>query len=228
VPEQALADSQEQLVKAVCARAAQRPWRLGLKNSGCDEVAPYPSSTMHDLLNELGQSGPKCRSIGMDCLGDNADASYFFAPARPMDGGVVYAVIGTLATQTGNGKYVGLSVNDASRLKGVVNVPDTDPAAPGTDLTGSADRYATVRHRHKFFIHYFSRDCRGLRGLTGGTCTTVTTAMVPTAGDASAPGDPLLHGKVNFALRAYVKPGTDRGPDPALLLKGRVLTFTRR
>jgi len=227
-PERGLAGSQQQLVKAICARAARGPWKLGVKNSGCDEVAPYPSSTMHDLLNELGQSGPECRSIGMDCLGDNQDASYFFAPARPLDGGQVYAVLGTLATATGNGTYVGLSVNDASKLKGVLNVPDTDADAPRADLTGSAAAYVKVKNRDKFFIHYFSRDCRGLRGLTGGACTTITEDMVPEAGDDRAPGDPRLHGKVNFALRAYVKPGTERGPDPELQLRGRLLTFVRR
>ncbi len=228
VPEQGLAASQQQLVKAICARAARGPWKLDLRNSGCDEAAPYPSSRMHDLLNELGQSGPECRSIGMDCLGDNQDASYFFAPARPLDGRQVYAVLGTLATATGNGTYVGLSVNDAARLKGVLNVPDTDADAPRTDLTGSADAYVKVKNRGKFFIHYFSRDCRGLRGLTGGACTTITEEMVARAGDDSAQGDPRLHGKVNFALRTYVKPGTERGPDPELQLKGRVLTFVRR
>lgn len=228
VPEQGLAGSQQQLVKAICARATRGPLKIDARNSGCDEVAPYPSSTMHDLLNELGQSGPECRSIGMNCLGDNRDASYFFAPARPLDGKQVYAVVGTLATETGNGTYVGLSVNDAARLKGVLNVPDTAADAPRSDLTGSADSYVRVKNRHKFFIHYFSRDCRGLRGLTGGACTAITTDMVAKAGDDSAQGDPSLHGKVNFALRAYVKQGSARGPDPLLQLKGRVLTFVRR
>lgn len=221
VPEQWLAGSQQQLVKAVCARAARGPWKLDTRNSGCAEAAPYSESTMHDLLNELGQSGPECRSIGMDCLGDNQDASYFFAPARPLDQGQVYAVIGTLATETGNGTYVGLSVNDASRLKGVLNVPDTD-------LAGSANGYKKVANRDKLFVHYFSRDCRGLRGLTGAACTTITEDMVAKAGDDSAQGDPKSHGQINFALRTYVKPGSERGPDPKLQLKGRVLTFVRR
>jgi hypothetical protein len=228
VPEQWLAGSQQQLVKAVCARAGRGPWKFDTKNSGCREKAPYPNSTMHDLLNELGQSGPECRSIGMDCLGDNQDASYFFAPARPLDQGQVYALVGTLATETGNGTYVGLSVNDASRLKGVFNVPDTDKEAPWADLTGSADRYTSVKNRDKLFVHYFSRNCRGLRGLTGGACTTITEDMVARAGDDSAQGDPRAHGQVNFALRTYVKPGSERGPDPKLQLKGRVLTFVRR
>jgi hypothetical protein len=228
VSEQGLAASQDQLVKAVCDRAARGPWMLDVTNSGCDEVAPYPSSAMVDILNELGQSGPECRATGMDCLGDNQDASFFIAPARPLDGGQVYAVLGTLATETGNGTYVGLSVNDASMLKGVVNVPDTDPDAPLADLTGSADAYVKVANRDKFFIHYFSRECGDLRGLTGGACTTITEDMVAKAGDDGAQGDPRLHGKINFAVRAYVKPGTERGPDPELQLKGRVLTFVRR
>lgn len=78
------------------------------------------------------------------------------------------------------------------------------------------------------FIHYFSRDCRGLADLTGGACSSITEDRVARAGDDSAQGDPRLHGKINVALRAYVKPGTERGPDPTLQLKGRVLTFVRR
>ena len=74
---------------------------------------------MVDLLMDLGQFGPACREIGMNCLGDSQDASYFLFKPKPLDTGKIYAVVGTLATETGNGTYVGLSVNDASLLKGV-------------------------------------------------------------------------------------------------------------
>jgi len=77
---------------------------------------------MAELLKELGQFGPDCRQIGMNCLGDNQDASYFLFAPKPLDTGKVYAVVGTLATETGNGTYVGVSVNDASLLKGVLNL----------------------------------------------------------------------------------------------------------
>ena len=40
---------------------------------------------MIDILNELGQFGPACRSIGMNCLGDNQDASYFLFTPKPLD-----------------------------------------------------------------------------------------------------------------------------------------------
>lgn len=44
-------------------------------------------------------------------------------------------------------------------------------------------------------------------------------------GDTTAPGQADLLGKFSAAVRAYVKPGTARGPDPALQLRPRTLTF---
>lgn len=226
-PELPLAAGMSALVAQVCAAASSAPWGLDTTLSGCTEAPPYPTTRMIDLLNDLGQFGPQCRSIGMNCLGDGQDASYFLAKSRALDSGQVYAVVGTLATQTGNATYVGLSVNDVSMLKGVANIPDTDPKNLDGDLTRSAEVFeGTGQDFDPYFVHFFTRDCSAIEGLAGGACTSITEDMVPRAGDESAPGDPDLVGKFSAAVRAYVKPGTARGPDPSLQLRPRILTFT--
>ena len=156
----------------------------------------------------------------MNCLGDNQDASYFLFPPKPLDTGKVYAVVGTLATETGNGTYVGLSVNDASLLKGVVNVSDLK-------LKGSANGYTGVANRDKFFVQFLTRDCAAIAGITGGACTTITPDLVPLSSNASAPGDPTLHGHFSAAVRAYVVIGSTRGADSTKQLSPRVLTFSK-
>jgi len=209
VDESFLSDDLKALVSAIAARAPSQGLALNT-----DEP-------MVDLLMDLGQFGPACRKIGMNCLGDNQDASYFLFKPKPLDTGKIYAVVGPLATETGNGTYVGLSVNDASLLKGVVNI--SDPA-----LKGSASSYLGVTFRDKFFVRFFTRDCTAIAGLTDGACTTITTAMVPLAGDVTAPGDPTLHGYFSAAVRAYVATGSTRGPDSTKQLRPHVLTFSRQ
>jgi len=66
--------------------------------------------------------GPLCTEIGMDCLGDTQDTTYQATPNLTLDRGEVYAVVGTLGTETGNATYVGLSVNDSLLLKGIDNI----------------------------------------------------------------------------------------------------------
>jgi hypothetical protein len=199
----------QSLVAAIKARASGPPWNL--------HFVPAPSMgerpTMGNVETWLGHFGPRCRAIGENCLGDGQDASYFFMPPQPLDGGLVYAVVGTVGTKTGNATYNGLSINDASLLKGVANVSDRDPDSPDTDLEGSAGHYAdTVANHDKFFVHFFTRNCDAVEGLTDGACTTVTEKMVPAITDVTAPGDPHLHGFFTAGLRSYVKPGTARGP----------------
>ncbi|KUN87754.1 hypothetical protein AQJ66_08940 [Streptomyces bungoensis] len=141
----------------------------------------------------------------------------------PLDSGQVYAVVDTLATETGNAAYAALSVNDPSLLAGVANILDTG-------LKGSASGYArTVQHTDKFFVHYFTRDCSVLRGVPGGpeNCTRITTGLLPSRANTSAEGDPALHGAFMASLRDYVKPGTERGPDSTKLLTPRILAFTQ-
>jgi hypothetical protein len=209
VDESDLNDDLDALVGAVKDRAKE----LGL--------SPESDKTMIDLQSELGGFGPACREIGMNCLGDNQDASFFLIQPMPLDTGKIYAVVSTLATETRNATYVGLSVNDASQLKGVLNVADTQ-------LKGSASSYKSneVNDPDKFFVHFFTRDCAAIADLTDGACTTITKHMVPFAGDDKAPGDRTLHGWFSAAVRAYVAVGSERGPNPNLQLRPRVLTFS--
>jgi hypothetical protein len=215
--ESGLGEDLTDLVNAVIERAGSQA--LYLDTTDPEKKNP---EEMRDLQSDLGNFGPACRAIGMNCLGDNQDASYFLFTPRPLDTGLIYAVVSTLATETGNGTYVGLSVNDASLLKGVLNIPDTK-------LKGSADSYASAvgaEKLEKFFIHFFTRDCDAIADLTDGACTTITPDMVPLAGDDKAPGDSALHGKFSAAVRTYVAVGSKRGPDPKLQLRPRVLTFS--
>ncbi|WP_240204810.1 hypothetical protein [Streptomyces actuosus] len=219
--EASLAGDMRNLIGAVCDRVRGT---AHLRTEDCTQ--PLPESTrMIDPVEEYGWTGPYCRSINMDCLGDQQDAAYFLSQrALPLDSGQVYAVVDTLATETGNATYSALSVNDAALLAGVANVLDTD-------LKGSADGYAkSVGHSDKFFVYYFTRDCGVLRGVPGWpkNCTAITTQMLPPKGDTSAEGDPALLGTFVAGLRDYVKPGTERGPDPAELLAPRILTFTQQ
>jgi len=75
-------------------------------------------------------------------------------------------------------------------------------------------------------VHFFTRNCDAIVGLPRGACTTVTADMVPLEGDSKAPGDPALHGMFSAAVRAYVKPGSERGPDSTKQLRPWVLTFS--
>jgi hypothetical protein len=200
------------LIDAVKLRAATQGWEL---ESGEDRE-------MIDIVAMLGQFGPACRAIGMNCLGDGQDASYFFARPRSLDIGRIYAAVGTLATETGNATYVGLSVNDASLLKGAFNVDHRK-------LRGSAGSYhsevAYPETLNKFFVHFFARDCDAIADFTYGECTTVTPEMIPLDGDDTALGDPGLPGWFSMAVRSYVKPGSERGPDPSKQLTPHALTF---
>ena len=210
----------EDLVDAVIDRADSQ----GLTLVTDSEYGENPQP-MIDLLNGLEQFGPACRNIGMNCLGDNQDASYFLFKPRPLDTGRIYAVVSTLATETDNGTYVGLSVNDASLLKGVLNISDAE-------LKGSANGYASEVSNPatigKFFVHFFTRDCAEIADLTDGACTTITEPMVPLAGDDKAPGDADLHGKFSAAVRAYVAVDSERGANPPLQLPPKLITFQWR
>jgi hypothetical protein len=212
VDDKTLSGGLSSLVDAVTNRAASQGWTR------------EENVKMVDIVNVLGQFGPACRAIGMNCLADGQDASYFFAPPKSLDTGRIYAAVGTLATETGNGTYVGLSVNDASLLKGALNVDDTK-------LKGSAGSYhsevLSPDTLEKFFVHFFARDCAAIADLTDGACTTITTDMIPLAGDDSAPGDRDLHGKFSIAVRSYVAPKSEhgRGPDPTKQLPPHALTF---
>jgi hypothetical protein len=204
--ENVYADDLDNLVRQVCQR-----W-----GHPCDPDNPDPQQLRRliDLQLDLGDFGPQCRAIGMNCILDGQDASYFTAPANRLDPGWVYAVVGTLGTATGNATYVGLSVNDVSKLKGVLNISDVD-------LAGSAAWYAgTAKNTDKFFVHYFTRDCGAIEGLTDGQCTTVTEDMVPPLGEGK-------QGLFTAALRSYVRPGTARGPLSSEQLRPMIIRFAQ-
>jgi hypothetical protein len=191
VPEDVYADDLADLVRQVCLRWGQP--------CDPDDLDSDPLRQLIDLQLTLGEFGPLCRAIGMDCLGDTQDSSYFIAPARALDPGWVYAVVGTLGTATGNATYVGLSVNDMSKLKGVLSVNDSE-------LAGSAASYAgAVNNTEKFFLHYLARDCGVIQDLTDGQCSAITEDMVPPLGASP-------QGLFSAVVRSYVRPGTARGP----------------
>lgn len=186
---------------------------------GADCVQPPPeSSYMVDLVRDYGWTGPYCRDIGMDCLGDQQEAAYFFSSPRPIGSGQVYAVVSPLATETGNAIYVGLSANDASIMGGV-----PDGTLLDTQLKGSADVYiGTVGNTDKFFVHYYTENCDVLEFVPGAkkNCTAIS--------GMSTQGDPELQDMVIFSLRDYIATGTESGPDSNLLLTPRILMFTQQ
>ena len=212
-----LAGDMQNLINAVCDRART----VNLQSTDCTQPPPA-SSFMVDPVRDYGWTGPYCRKINMSCDGDQNDAVYLYSEPLPLDSGQVYAAVGTLATETGNATYVGLSLHDASKFYGFANLLNTT-------LKGSADGYAnTVNNTGKFFVHFFTRNCEdeAIQALTHGQCTTITTEMVPPHGSAEQ-GDPALQGMLQIGLRDYIVPGTERGPDSSKLLRPRILTFTK-
>ncbi|MGA2491151.1 MAG: hypothetical protein ABSF99_13370, partial [Anaerolineales bacterium] len=141
--------------------AIAEKWGQPCANADCSDKAQVAFDTQSPPINMVG---PLCLKIGMDCLGDNQDASYIGMGIFPLDSGQVYAVVGTLGTRTGNAVYVGLSVNSSRFLKGLANIKDTQ-------LQDTADEYAgSVNNLDKLYTYYFTRDCSGLESLTGGNC----------------------------------------------------------
>jgi hypothetical protein len=56
-----------------------------------------------DGIDEIGQH---CLARPMNCLGDTQDDSFRSAPTLSLDGGEVFAVVGTRAIATDNATYV--------------------------------------------------------------------------------------------------------------------------
>lgn len=209
-----LAGDLQNLLKAVCTRTSST---AHLQGPNCTQP---PASSIIDWFSP---TEPDCRPIHMWCA-DQHDATGVVAPPLPLDSGQVYAMVSTLATETGNATYVGLGINDAS-----VFISPVGGGATDATLKGSANGYtATVKHADKFFVHYFTRDCNKLKGLPGWpqNCTEITPQMVPAKSDTKAPGHPALRGMFMTIMRDYTMPGTTGGPDPAKLLRPRILTFT--
>ena len=206
-----LAGDLQDLVEAVCSNVTAN---TSLNSPDCG-TPPPASSIMADLVKDNGWTGPYCREIGMNCLGDQTEAAYYFSTPRPTDTGQVFAIVGTLGTETNNAVYVGLSANDASIMAGVPNGTLLD-----TQLKGSADIYESdVDNTNMFFVRYFAKDCSELQNVPGGpeNCTVI--------GGMSTTGDPDLQDMVIFSLRNYIAPGTTLGPDLYKVLAPRIIMF---
>jgi hypothetical protein len=149
-----------------------------------------------DLVGQHCLGYPNPNRGPMDCLGDSQDADYQIGPVVSLEDGRVLAVVGTLATETGNATYVSLSVNWFPELVGVANVSDPE-------LLGTAAEFATaLQHDARLFYRYYvARDCTGLH-----PCLAVSKQQIPV-------GDVL-----RVIQRNYVNPGSARGPEPAKLL----------
>jgi hypothetical protein len=152
--------------------------------------------------------GPLCMEIGESCLLDTQDTIYQIYGPMPLDDGEIYAIAGTLGTETGNATYVGFGINQMPTVTGIANLSNED-------LRGTADGYKTeVANTDKFYLYYFTRDCSGLETLTGTKCFELDT-LYPT-------GTQLL-----ISVRDYVKPGTLRGPDSSLVLPPMMMQVQR-
>jgi hypothetical protein len=167
---------------------------------------PWPAG-----LDTVGQH---CLERPMNCLGDNQDDSFRIGPTISLDTneivtgtivqGDVVAVVGTLATATGNATYVSLALNsfpDAISFGNLTNL----------DLAGTASAYASdVANTDKFYLYYFSRDCTGLT-----PCQEIPESDVP------------IGAFLKLTERNYVRPGTARAPDASQLLTPSVIVFSR-
>jgi len=177
--------------------------------------------------NEIG---PRCTEVGMDCLADNQDATYqgshfptiLDAFPRLLDKGEVYAVVGTLGTQTGNATYVGLGINNTKLSLGVENIRDDQ-------LKNTAQAYTReVGNTDKFYLYYFARNCEGLEDLTDPNpndpnglkrnCFEITEEMIPVCQDYKNFAEDPSCVFFEFSVRDYIFPGTRRGPASELIL----------
>jgi len=152
--------------------------------------------------------GPLCREIGANCLGDTQDTIYQIYGPLPLDSGEIYAIAGTLGTETGNATYVGFGLNQMGTMKGVANLSNED-------LRGTANGYeAEAANTEKLYLYYFTRDCSGVEDLTGDQCFALDTYFPA--------GIQMV-----ISVREYVKPGTLRGPDSSLVLPPMMLQVQR-
>jgi len=185
--------------------AVSKRWRQSCAESDCSDQAESFILLQEDPIDLVG---PLCLPIGMNCLLDTWDTAYQIYGPGSADKGVVYAVAGTLGTETGNATYVGFGINQKSKLKGVANLFDEK-------LKGTANGYAgKVSNTGKFYLYYFTRDCSGLGGLTDGHCVSLK--------DYIPQNDQFV-----FSVRDYIKPDTQRGPDSSLVLPSMVIKLQR-
>jgi len=161
---------------------------------------PQLSDRMLDTQRSvpINLSGPRCIENTMNCLADNWDTSYmatFNLPLESQGGRILYAIVGTLGTRTGNATYSALSVNYARVLKGLLNVSDPDLERSQASFPQGPTPF---KNGEKLFLWYVGRSCER---VTGGNCTAIPESSVP------------LNEPIKMILRNYVHPGTPRGPN---------------
>ena len=194
-PEAPYSGDLDDLVSAVCLR-----W------GACSDRA---MSLIDGQAPPVNAVGPICRPIGMNCLADTQDTTYGFSTDMTLDHRTRSTrSTSTLATETGNATYVGIGINESTKLLGVANIDDSA-------LKGSAGSYPGVRNSDKLFVYYLTRDCNGLRTLTGDRCLSIPTKLVPKGHS------------FKITQRTYIKPGTERGPDSTQLLTPIIVRVAR-
>ncbi|MFA6033490.1 MAG: hypothetical protein WC889_11380 [Myxococcota bacterium] len=168
-------------------------------------VQPSLADRMMDMQRVMPFDlvGPDCMRNTMNCWGDTQDTSYSGNGNVLLEndaGQILYAVVGTLGTKTGNGTYMSLSVYRALYIQGVENVSD---AVLETSQGKLPQQPASFQNADKFFLWYFARSCAA---VTTGNCTEIPESLIPR-------GEPM-----KLAVRNYIKPGTMHGPntDPAV------------
>lgn len=195
VSEQPLRPGLDALVPAVIADWGSAP--------GC--AKPFtPFITPYLDVDLVGQH---CVGRPMNCLGDTLDTdTYRISPQFRLDPSPkAVAVVGALATATGNATYVSMSVNRQAVLQGVKNLSQIE-------LERSAEAFG-VPDGDKLYAFYLARRCPT---GTKAPCFEIPEADVP----ANEP--------INLIQRNYIKPGTARGADPGkpgdeLLLRPRLI-----
>jgi hypothetical protein len=199
------------LVAAVNSKWGQHCSQADCSDQGTTSFIDLQSSPINLV-------GPKCMEINMNCLGDTQDTTYQGTPNQSLDDGQIYAVVGTLGTETGNATYVGLSVNESLMVKGLDNI-DSD------QLKNTAMSYAgQVNNADKFYVYYFTRDCSDLEALTEGNCFSISDTMIQPCSDPATQTCDYL----KLVQREYIAQGTRRGPDSTLTLLPMLLKFKKK
>ncbi|MCB0405065.1 MAG: hypothetical protein KDD51_09780 [Bdellovibrionales bacterium] len=167
--------------------------------------------------------GQNCLKLHMNCLGDTQDTdTYRTASVSSFGDSDVVVITGINHTVTGNAQYISLGFSISESFAGIAS--DSQTAASvgfmSGELTGSAEAFlkkvgggVPLRLRSaapKFYVRLAARHCDGLP-----FCTPITDAQLP------------LNQDLTVLRRAYIRPGTVRGPDPAQLLSPRYFMYQR-
>lgn len=196
---------------ALVAAVGQK-WGQPCSDATCTNLA---KGFLRLQLPPVDVVGPKCTEVGMNCNGDTQDTVYQVSRVLTLDKDVVYAVAGTLGTQTDNATYVAFGLNATMRKFGFYNFSNLA-------LVDTAGDYAShVSNTDKFFLFYFTRDCSGLQDLTGGHCYEISESMLPLCNDPTS----KTCDNLSFTIRDYIRPGTQRGPAAILKLPAMVITL---